>query len=153
MSKRNNGFTLIEIMVVIAIIGILASLVIVAIRKVRIDAQNTRIQSDVRQLRILAEAAYDTNGANYYNWSTQPVVAADVLSLLEDIDAAGGDSPGAPYFATIRDNQTKNFCISAPLHVSTGNFVCVDATGAFSVTSSPCAEQPDDGDPLRCATP
>lgn len=135
---RDQGFTLIELLVVIAILGILLTIVIVAVSSVRRDAFDARVKNDVRQLRILAESAYDATAASYLNWSTKPVVQSEVVTLLEDIDAAHGNAPGAPYVAVIADSQAKEFCISAPLHGSSGNHYCIDDSGLFKTTATQC---------------
>lgn len=135
---KEKGFTLIELLVVIAIISILLTIVIVALTAVRRDAFDARIKNDIRQLRILAESAYDSAAASYLNWSTKPVVQAEVVVLLEEIDAAHNNGPGAPYVAVIADSQAKEFCISAPLHISTGSHYCIDDSGVFKTTATSC---------------
>lgn len=148
MNLPKRGFSLIELLIVIAVIGMLAMLILVGLNRLRRDAFDARIQSDVRQMRVLAESAYDTDGASYVNWSQAPVVLSEVTSLLADIDEAHGDSN----MTVIRETQAKDFCVSAPLHPATGGYVCIDATGVFKITTDHCPDEPIDGDPLLCPT-
>ena len=131
-----SGFTLIEILIVVGIVAVLASMVITAVRDVRIDAVNTRIINDIRQLRVLAESAYDASAATYEGWSAKDDIQTEMAEVKADLTDAHGDAAGPAY--VIIDSEKKEFCASAPFHASTGGYYCVDQTGVFKTTTANC---------------
>ncbi len=66
MKKKNKGFTLIELMVVIAIIGLLSSVVLAAITNARQKAENSGTVQTVRQLQNQL-AIYNLDNGGYPN--------------------------------------------------------------------------------------
>ncbi|MEW6428517.1 MAG: prepilin-type N-terminal cleavage/methylation domain-containing protein [Thermodesulfobacteriota bacterium] len=64
-SKNQKGFTLVELMIVVAIIGILAAIAIPQFAKYRSRAQNSAALSDARNLRTDMEGYYA-------EWSSYP---------------------------------------------------------------------------------
>ena len=57
-----KGFTLIELLVVISIIGLLASIVVVAVNPARGKSRDAKRLSDMHQLKLAIEMYYDANG-------------------------------------------------------------------------------------------
>src|SRR5437899_5333461 len=84
VTRDNRGFTLVEIMIVVAIIGLLAALAVPAFVKSRKQSQGRRIMNDVRQMDAAIDQwalengkkdgdAIDTTSAQSYlkgPWST-----------------------------------------------------------------------------------
>jgi type IV pilus assembly protein PilA len=59
-----KGFTLVEIMIVVVIIGLLAAMAIPAFQKVRINSQDKAVLNNARQLSAGADQYYLENGVS-----------------------------------------------------------------------------------------
>lgn len=61
--SRSHGFTIVELLIVIVVIGILAAITIVAYNGVQTRAFNARVQSDIKNVQKIVEAYNATNGS------------------------------------------------------------------------------------------
>jgi len=64
MKKNNKGFTLVEIMIVVVIIGLLAAMAIPAFQKVRQSSQDKAVMNNMRQLGAAADQYFLENGTS-----------------------------------------------------------------------------------------
>ena len=64
LKNKSKGFTIVELLIVIVVIGILATLVIVTFTGIQQKARNSQRQSDLQALQTQLEAFYSQNG--YY---------------------------------------------------------------------------------------
>ncbi len=62
--KQKNGFTLIEILVVISIIGFISSVLFASFSTARMNARETRRKSDLQEMKTVLELYFDSHG-NY----------------------------------------------------------------------------------------
>ena len=60
----NQGFTLVEIMIVVVIIGLLAAMAIPAFQKVRASSQDKAVTNNLRQLSAAADQYFLENGVS-----------------------------------------------------------------------------------------
>ena len=65
MKKTNKGFTLVEIMIVVVIIGLLAAMAIPAFQKVRQSSQDKAVLNNARQLAGAADQYFLENGVSH----------------------------------------------------------------------------------------
>lgn len=89
MKARNTkGFTLVEIMIVVVIIGLLAAMAIPAFQKVRTESQKKSITNNIRQLTAAADQYYLENG-------TTSVLTADLVGqtlYVKSLDRSSGET-------------------------------------------------------------
>jgi type IV pilus assembly protein PilA len=63
-SQSKQGFTLVEIMIVVVIIGLLAAMAIPAFQKVRTSSQDKAVLNNARQLAAAADQYFLENGVS-----------------------------------------------------------------------------------------
>jgi len=68
-SGLNKGFTLIEMLIVIAVIGILAAIIIVTVSGTRGKANATRAKADMTQIKSAIERAYSVEGCETFTFA------------------------------------------------------------------------------------
>jgi type II secretion system protein G len=86
--KQQKGFTIVELLIVIVVIGILATLVIVTFTGIQQKARNTKRQTDVNAIQSHLEAYKAQNGyyptrANINDTSTTPRWTATNMKGLD----------------------------------------------------------------------
>ena len=64
LNQDSKGFTLVEIMIVVVIIGLLAAMAIPAFQKVRSASQDKTVLNNARQLSAAADQYYLENGVS-----------------------------------------------------------------------------------------
>lgn len=128
MTKNAHGFTIVEILIVIVVIGILASITIVAYNGVQDRASITRSLSDLSTIRKGLEIYKSTYG-NYptttdFEWYDSqahptdyvPGLAPDIISKLPTPQYNSGTqaymyrSDGTDYKIMAHDGKYRDFC-------------------------------------------
>lgn len=94
MKKRlaRKGFTLIELMVVVAIIGILSAIVVSNFASARAQSRDAKRLSDVSQLQLALEHYFDIN--NSYPAALSQLTAGGTTEYINTVPT---DSNGASY--------------------------------------------------------
>jgi type IV pilus assembly protein PilA len=84
INRSTNGFTLVEIMIVVVIIGLLAAMAIPAFQKVRTASQNKAVLNNARQLSAAADQYFLEAGASYAA-STSLVGATNYVKAIQTV--------------------------------------------------------------------
>jgi type IV pilus assembly protein PilA len=82
--QSRKGFTLVEIMIVVVIIGLLAAMAIPAFQKVRVASQDKAVLNNARQMAAAADQYFLENGATFAD-STSLVGATNYVKALNTV--------------------------------------------------------------------
>jgi type IV pilus assembly protein PilA len=106
MTKKNEGFTLIELMIVIAIIGILAAIAIPQFAAYRARSYDSAAQADLRNAAT-AQEAYFVDFSTYAD-STNKLIGGDYGFVVSTV---GGKS--VSFFITAAQTGTTRYHMEA----------------------------------------
>ncbi len=117
--KTNKGFTLVELLVVITIIGILATVALVSLNSARAKARDAKRLGDVRQIALALEFCYNDIG-KYLPASTFPAAgAALTCSGTTYINSMPSDPSGGNYtYAVDNDSNAQKYVVAAKLETN-----------------------------------
>ncbi|MEO7364628.1 MAG: prepilin-type N-terminal cleavage/methylation domain-containing protein [Candidatus Saccharimonadales bacterium] len=123
---RSQGFTIVELLIVIVVIGILALLVITTYSGIQQKARNTKRQADMSAVQTQLEAFYQTNG--YYPNLTDMNSTTWLSTNMKSLDLTALTDPSNP--------TQSSTLVAAPVAKSY-SYAATDAAGSTCDGAAP----------------
>lgn len=146
MSKlfKNKGFTIIELIVVIAIIAVLAAIVLVNVTQYINKGKDSAIKGNLANALTSAAIYFESN-------PTGAGLCVDPGFLVSYNAADSANGTGTVSCAdSAPSGSASNWCACAQLVSDTTQYYCVDATGKKAQTTASCATDCADGTDYVC---
>ena len=124
LKKRQSGFTIVELLIVIVVIGILATLVIVTFTGIQQKARNSQRQTDINAVDSHVEAFYAQYG--YYPTLKDLQTATFVSTYMKGLDPDALVDPKGGTSSTIGDTVSA----TQYSYVATGTTGCTNTTAS-----------------------
>lgn len=127
LKQQNKGFTIVELLIVIVVIGILALLIVTTYAGIQQKARNAKRSSDIGAVQTQLEAFYQTNGY-YPNLGADMNTPAWLAANMKSFDTVALQDPSNP-------TQSKTL-VAAPAAKSY-SYQVTNATGGSCEGASP----------------
>lgn len=134
-----KGFTLIELLIVMAVIAILVAIAVPAFRGMRQEAQTTRVQGDIKVIKIALESYYKTNGSyptDNANEAQDTLLAASPRILESNLYDPFGSTSTTRYVYTLSGNYYIVYSVGPD---GTGS-ITVNSNGVVSTSEGTAAD-------------
>lgn len=111
--SAQRGFTLIEMMIVVAIIAILVTILVPNLMRARAQAQTAACEGNLKEIATALEL-YETDHDAYPTSGNVDATNSDFLPYVEQVPVDPAAGPGKPYTFTVTTSDT-----AAPSYVVT----------------------------------
>lgn len=172
-TRKSPGFTLVELLMIIAIIGILASVILTSVNSSRMKAKDALVKSSIIQATVSIEKYFESSNFNgdltcnattcgsdtYANESVEKKEIADISKYINSMVTGSGlwvVSGSGGYQVFSRLPSTKNINTNGIDLI----WFCADSTGKTGMTAcenggtplegSSCIESTDGADHANC---
>ena len=125
MRSKNKGFTLLELLVTIAIIGILATIIMASLSTAKAKGRDARRAADIKQIQQAVENYFENNSA----------YPADIASLSTYLTSVPQDPSGGSYGYSTSNNI---YCIGTNFEQGTPKNMPPNANCTIYTGGSDC---------------
>ena len=145
LHKRDDGFTLVELMVVVLIISILIAIAVPTFMGARTRSQNRAVQSDLRNALTAAKVYYADKTTQDYAFAI-----ADLAAVHANLAFIAGNAPALREVGFIALANTDGFADQAVVFISqsaSGSWFCLldEASGSRAGTYYGTVDPPGNG--------
>jgi len=149
--NKKSGFTLVEVLTVIMIIAILASVVLVSLDRARERTRDSTIKNQMNQLRSLAETTYSFTDGYKGFYEMVDGGDSDYMAIKDQIEDMAGEGALSVRFTDEDADDYTNYCAYANLVTGDNDVFCVDSAGIAAREDQGDLNCADDDSPVNCA--